>query len=141
MRVHTPGKHSCIQLPRVSLHLIPMLIHTPKKVGPTMHIEHHTFSFISLLLSSSIIAPHLNPFGLQYTALPTPLPPFTSPNFINPMVSQLGDDSISSLLDWFLWNSDLVYFYPSRSRYPLRGKTLNVFDGMKGCIAEELPNE
>ncbi len=118
-----------------------MLIHTPKKVRPTVHIKHHPLPLVSSLFSFGVIAPHLDPFGLQYATVPAPLPPFISSNLVNPMMSQLGGESIRRLRNWFFWYSNLIYLNPPRVRHPLRGKTLNIFNSVERGIAEELADE
>jgi len=80
----------------MSLQLVPMLIHATKEVGTTMHIQHDSLALLPTRLPLRVIPPHLNPFSLECAAFPPPLPPFLPPNFVDAMVSQLGDQRIRS---------------------------------------------
>ena len=87
MKAYTPGQYSRIQFPGMSLHLIPMLVYTSEKVGPAVYIKHYPPPLLSAIFPPGIIASHLNPFCLQYATLHAPLPPLTSSDLINPMMS------------------------------------------------------
>ncbi|KAI4243670.1 MAG: hypothetical protein L6R42_010685, partial [Xanthoria sp. 1 TBL-2021] len=73
--------------------------------------------------------------------LPAPLPPFAAAYLIDALVAQLYDYSICSIIDCFLSDGDFLYPTPWWIWYPLRGKGLDVFDGMVGCVEEEAANE
>ena len=112
----------------MSLHLIPMLSHTPEKVRTTMHIQHDPRPRILRRLPLIIIRAHLNPFGLDLTAGPAPLPPCLAPYFLYPMMPQLLLYVFCGFLQVFVRDLDFVDFDPAWVRHPLRGEALDVFD-------------
>jgi hypothetical protein len=136
-----PCKNSGLQFSCMSLHLIPMLVHATKEVSATMHIQHNPLPRIARPLPLMIICSHLNPFCVQFTSRPAPLPPGFSTHFLNPMVTQLPLYYFRCLCDEFLRNIDLVHLYPSWMRNPLRCESLDIFDSMAGSVQEELPND
>lgn len=95
-----------------------------------MHIKHNSFSFISCTLSLTGIRSHFNPFCLEFTLWPTPLPPRLATNSFYTVVPQLLDQSITTLAYVFLRDWDLINENPSGVRYPLCCEALNIFDGM-----------
>lgn len=96
---HLPSKNSSLQFPRMSLHLIPMLIHTPKKVRASMHIQHNSPPRILQHLPLIIIRPHLNPLRFDFTPRSPPLPPNFAPHLLNSMMTQLLLYVFCGLLD------------------------------------------
>ena len=144
-RIHTaetlPSKHPSLQFTSMSLHLIPMLIHTPKEVRTAMHIQHDSLPFISRLLPLFIVRSHLDPFCLQFAPWSAPLPPELSSNLLNAMMAQLLLYVLCAFRDVFLGDLDLVQLHPARVRNPLRGEALDFLDGVVGGIEEKLLNQ
>jgi len=62
MKLVLPGEDSGLQFSCMSLHLIPMLIRTPKEVSTAVHIKHDSPSGIISLLPLLMICSHLYPF-------------------------------------------------------------------------------
>lgn len=123
----------------MALKLIPVLIHAPKEVSTPMYIEHYSFA---LLAPPSIkVSPHLNPFRLEKAAIPSPLPPFLAPYFINAVMPELCYKCVCSFGETFLRYRDFVDFDPVGAGNPLRRKALYIFDCMMGSIGKELANE
>ena len=138
---HSPCKYSRLKFPSVSLHLITMLIHAAKEVGPAMHIKHDSLALLTAVFPLRIVRPHLDPLRVQCTIVSSPLPPFAAANFVQTVVSQLNSESISCPAYCVLWYCDFVHPNPTWGRYPLGGKVLNIFDSVKGSVVEELTDE
>jgi len=79
--------------------------------------------------------------GLQYSPFPPPLPPFTSSYPIDAFMTQLCNESVGRCCNRDLRYGALVHFNPAWMRDPLGGEALDVFDGMKGGVAEELTDQ
>jgi len=118
-----------------------MLIYAPKEVRSSVHIQHDLFPFVSPLFPRIVIPSHLNPLRLQYSPFPPPLPPFTSSYPIDAFMTQLCNESVGRCCNRDLRYGALVHFNPAWMRDPLGGEALDVFDGMKGGVAEELTDQ
>lgn len=134
LEIILPSKHPSLKLPRMSLHLIPMLIHTSKEIGTTMHIQHHPLPTVPRLLPLMIVRSHLNPFCSQLTPRSSPLPPRLSSNLLDPIWTQLVLYSIRSSLNEVLTDFGFVYFDPVGMRDPLGCEALNIFDCVVGGV-------
>lgn len=134
------SENPSLQLPGMSLHLVPMFIDTPKEVCPAMHIQHDSGPLIIRFPSLIIVGFHLNPFTRQLTPRSPPLPPGLASDFLDSMMSQLLVYQICRLLDVFLVDFDFFGLDPCRMRYPLGSKALDFFDCVVRGIDKELPN-
>lgn len=123
------------------LYLIPMLIHTPEEISAPMNIEHDPLAIFLRAFPLLIVRPHLDPFSFEVAPFSAPLPPFAATDLINTLMTQLSDYCIGSIVDCFLGNCDFFYPAPGRVGHPLRGKGLNVFDGMIGGVYEKAADE
>lgn len=139
-----PCKNSSFQLPCMSLHLISMLVHTPKEVRTTMDIEHDTFPSFFTFLPLVMICLHFNPLCLQLTTWPPPLPPDFASNSFNSVMSQLRIYSVSSFFDVVCRNGDLIHMNPVRmgnlgeSNLAYAYKLFNIYlHTPKTCIAQD----
>ena len=135
-----PSKYPSLQLSGMSLHLIPMLIHTAKEVCTAMYIQHDSLTLVILLLSLLMVGAHLDPFCLQVASWFSPLPPKPASHVLNPMMSQLLLYGIRCFRDMILGDLDFVDLDPSWIRHPLRRKALYVFNCVVGRIEEEFAN-
>src|SRR5579862_1493431 len=96
----------------MSLHLISMLVHAPKKVGPSVHVKHHPFTFLASLISLVVVLLHFNPLCLQRRAFFAPLPPCPSSNFLYTLLSQLLLDCFCGLTNSLWGYCDFLYPHP-----------------------------
>ena len=118
-----------------------MLINAPEKVSASMDIEHYSLAIFLRLSPLFIVRLRLHPFCLEIAPLSAPLPPFVASNLVDALVAQLCDDCICSIIDCLLGDCDFLYPTPWWVWYPLRGKGLDVFDGMIRCVEEKAANE
>lgn len=118
-----------------------MLVDATKEVGAAMYIEHNSFPLLAASGPFLEIPSHLNPFSLQCIALAPPLPPLLTTNLVNAMVAKLGNECIRSSRQSLLVDGDLVDFDPPRTRYPLGGEALDVFNSVLGGVGEEVTNQ
>jgi hypothetical protein len=136
-----PCKNPSFQLPRVSLHLIPMLIRASKKVRTTMYIKHNPLPRIPRSLPLICIGSHLNPLCLKLATRSAPLPPVLSTDFPNTMMTQLLCYRFCTFGDVVLGDLDLVNEDPAWMGHPLCSETLDIFNGMMGGVQQEFPNQ
>ena len=118
-----------------------MLIHTAKKVGTAMHVEHDPFAFLSTGIPLCMIPPHFNPLSLQCAVISSPLPPLLSSNFVDAMMSQLSSYSFCCSRYALLRYGDFINFHPVWIRDPLRGESLYILDFVVRGVVEKLTNE
>lgn len=118
-----------------------MLINAAEEVGSSMYVEHNPFAFLSARFPPSIVPSHLNPFSFQCAAFPSPLPPFLPSNLINTVVSQLRYNRVRcsryAIMGYFFF----VDLDPAWAGHPLRRETLEILNGVAGCMNEELTNQ
>ena len=125
----------------MSLNLISMFIYATEKVGSPVHIKHDSPPLVCTCTPLSIVPSRFNPFGLQFAAFSSPLPPRLPSNFIDATMSQLSYDGVRSLRNTIFGYCDLINFDPARTWYPLRRKSLKIFDCVMRGIGEKLADE
>ena len=96
----------------MSLHLVSMYVHAPKKVGSSVHVKHYPFTLSASFIPLIVVLSHFNPLSLQQRAFFAPLPPRSSPNFLYPPFSQLLLDCLGGLTNLLGGYCDFVDFYP-----------------------------
>lgn len=136
-----PCKNPRLQLPRVPLHLIPMLIRAPKKVRPPMNIQHDPPRLLARLAPLVRVVAHLNPLRAQLALRPPPAPPLLPADLLHAVMAQLLGDGLSALGDVRLGDGDLLDEDPRRAGHPLRGEALDVLDGVVRGVDEEFADE
>jgi hypothetical protein len=125
------------QLPRMSLHLVSMFIHASEEVPSAVHIQHHSAPSVVVLHSRIVVATRLDPIGLEFCPLSSPLPPFVPAHLINASVSKLLDQDICGFGNLLCGYCHRVNFDPSWMRHPLRCESLKLLDCVVGCMAQE----
>jgi hypothetical protein len=121
------------------LHLIAMLIYAPKST-PSVHIQHDLFS-LRLPLFPRIVIPLISIHSAFNTV---PSSSIATIYFLLPyrcLYDPLCNESVGRCCNRDLRYGALVHFNPAWMRDPLGGEALDVFDGMKGGVAEELTDQ
>ena len=136
-----PSKYSGLQLPRISLKLVSMFVHTTEEVRATVNVEHYALALLLLFRSPVVVRSHLDPFCLQLAIVPSPLPPKLASDVIDTLMSELSYEEIGGFCDLNVWDFHVFRFDPSRARNPLGCESLYFFNGMMGSVGEELANE
>jgi hypothetical protein len=138
-----PCKYSSLELPSMTLQLIPMGLHAAKKVGAAMNIQHDALPARMAIRAFPlmVVRLHLNPLASEIFRRSTPLPPFLSPHSRYTFGTKLLDKSGRSGGEVLFWNEDLGCLYPMRGGDSLSCERLEVLDSVSGSIDEELTND
>lgn len=83
-----PCKNPPLELPRVTLHLIAMRVHTPKVVCTAVNIQHDALPTRMVpvgALSLVVIVSHFDPFALEVLGGTAPLPPLLAADPLDSM--------------------------------------------------------
>lgn len=127
----------------MTLQLIPMGLHTAKKVGTAVKIQHYALSvrMVVGVFPLLVIRLHLDPLSSEIPRRSTPLPPLLSPHTRCTFATKLLDKSGRSRSEVLLRNDDLGCLHPMRGRNPLGCERLDILDSVFGSIVEELAND
>lgn len=130
-------KRPGLELPRMSLQLVPVLVDTSKEISTSMDIEHDSVSRVACPLTLAMVVPHLDPLRLQCFPRYSPLPPLAPASFLDSIRTKLFLEQGTSSSKLGIGNRYFVDSDPLRMRYPLAGKSLQLLDGVMGCESKE----
>ena len=135
------GQNAGFQLARMSLQLIPMLVHTPKEVCASVYVQHYALAGIIGSLALVIVGPHLYPLGPETRVLFPPLPPLATAHGANAFIAQLFLQQCGGAVQVLRRDDKIVHLDPLRDGDPLGRKRLQLFDGVVGRVFEEASDQ
>ena len=126
----------------MSLQLIAVFVDTTEVIGTAMNIEHDPLGLgIAGRFALVVVGLHLDPFGLQGFPGFAPLPPIAAANLPDAIGTKLLLEKGSGLVELLTGDFDFLDANPLRMGNPLRGESLEIFDGVMRCEGQKRPDQ
>ena len=115
----------------MSLQLIAVFVDTTEIIGTAMNVQHDPLALrIVGLFALAVVGLHLDPLGLQGLSGLAPLPPIADANLPDAIGTKLLLEKGSGLVELLTGDFDFLDANPLRMGNPLRGESLEIFDGV-----------